>query len=202
GINEKEFARRLWGDMYFNSKTRKFTKKAPSNTAQRSFVEFILEPLYKIFAQIVGDVDTCIPQVCDELGIHLGKEEQKLNIKPLLRLVCSRFFGSFTGFVDMCIEHVPSPQDNGKTKIEHLYTGPSDSELAEEMFNCDPEANLKMGENVLILNVENCRYKIEVNRVSAGNWILIEGIDQPIVKTSTITDVSTNDEVFIIYFIS
>lgn len=29
----------------------------------------------------------------------------------------------------------------------------------------------------------------------AGNWILIEGIDQPIVKTSTITDVSNSDEV-------
>lgn len=29
----------------------------------------------------------------------------------------------------------------------------------------------------------------------AGNWILIESIDQPIVKTSTITDVSNSDEV-------
>jgi U5 small nuclear ribonucleoprotein component len=39
------------------------------------------------------------------------------------------------------------------------------------------------------------RYKVEINRVPAGNWILIEGIDQPIVKTSTITDVSNSDEV-------
>ena len=39
------------------------------------------------------------------------------------------------------------------------------------------------------------RYKVEVNRVPAGNWILIEGIDQPIVKTSTITDISGNEEV-------
>ena len=39
------------------------------------------------------------------------------------------------------------------------------------------------------------RYKIEVNRVPAGNWILIEGIDQPIVKTATITDTTANEEV-------
>lgn len=39
------------------------------------------------------------------------------------------------------------------------------------------------------------RYKVEINRVPAGNWILIEGIDQPIVKTATITDVSGNEEV-------
>lgn len=41
------------------------------------------------------------------------------------------------------------------------------------------------------------RYKVEVNRVPAGTWVLIEGIDHPIVKTSTITDISSNEEVHI-----
>ena len=48
---------------------RTFSRKALSLDAQRSFVEFILEPLYKIFAQTVGDVDTTLPQVLEELGI-------------------------------------------------------------------------------------------------------------------------------------
>ena len=39
------------------------------------------------------------------------------------------------------------------------------------------------------------RYTVEVNRVPAGNWIMIEGIDQPIVKTSTLTEPSGNEEV-------
>lgn len=60
-LNINEFAKRLWGDVYFNPKNRKFTKKSPHNTAQRSFIEFILEPLYKIFAQVVGDVDSTLP---------------------------------------------------------------------------------------------------------------------------------------------
>ena len=34
--------------------SRKFTKKAPTSSSQRSFVEFILEPLYKILAQVRG----------------------------------------------------------------------------------------------------------------------------------------------------
>ena len=34
-----------------------------------------------------------------------------------------------------------------------------------------------------------------MNRVPAGNWVLIEGIDQPIVKTATLTEASGNDEV-------
>ncbi|KAJ8377262.1 hypothetical protein AAFF_G00264900 [Aldrovandia affinis] len=38
------------------------------------------------------------------------------------------------------------------------------------------------------------RYQIEVNRVPAGNWVLIEGCDQPIVKTATITEPRGNEE--------
>lgn len=244
GINDKEFARRLWGDIYFNSKTRKFTKKPPSSSSQRSFVEFVLEPMYKIFAQVVGDVDECLPRLCDELGISLTKEERKLNIRPLLRLVCNRFFGDFTGFVDMCVNFIKSPVDNAQTKIEQIYTGGSDSDLVEHMCQCDPDGPLMihttklyptqdatsfhvlgrimsgtllanqevriLGENYSLQDEEDsrfgqvgrlwiseARYKVEVNRVPAGNWILIEGIDQPIVKTSTITDVSNSDEVYI-----
>ncbi len=51
-LDPREFARRLWGDIYFNAKTRRFTKKSPHGSAQRSFIEFVLEPLYKIFAQV------------------------------------------------------------------------------------------------------------------------------------------------------
>jgi U5 small nuclear ribonucleoprotein component len=43
-----QFALKLWGDSYFNGKTRKFTKKPNSATQQRTFVEFVLEPLYKV----------------------------------------------------------------------------------------------------------------------------------------------------------
>ncbi|KAK2508357.1 hypothetical protein MC885_011364 [Smutsia gigantea] len=138
-INYQEFAKRLWGDIYFNPKTRKFTKKAPTSSSQRSFVEFILEPLYKILAQVVGDVDTSLPRTLDELGIHLTKEELKLNIRPLLRLVCKKFFGEFTGFVDMCVQHIPSPKVGAKPKIEHTYTGGVDSDLGEAMSDCDPD---------------------------------------------------------------
>ena len=68
GVNYKEFAKRLWGDVYFNEKTRRFTKKAPLTTSPRSFVEFVLEPMYKLFAQVVGDVDTSLPKVLEDLG--------------------------------------------------------------------------------------------------------------------------------------
>ncbi|XP_032831531.1 116 kDa U5 small nuclear ribonucleoprotein component [Petromyzon marinus] len=240
-VSYQEFARRLWGDVYFNPKTRRFTKKQPDTNAQRSFVEFVLEPVYKIFSQVVGDVDVLLPRTLEELGVHLTKEELKMNIRPLLRLVCKRFFGDMTGLVDMCVEHVPSPQAGARTKIEHTYTGPLDTELADAMLDCDPDGPLMchttkmystedgvhfhafgrvlggtlhagqdarvLGENYTLEDEEDsricavgrlwisvARYRIEVSRVPAGNWVLIEGVDQPIVKTATITEPTGTDE--------
>ena len=67
-VNYQEFAKRLWGDVYFNEKTRRFAKKPPLTTSPKSFVEFVLEPMYKLFSQVVGDVDTSLPTVLGELG--------------------------------------------------------------------------------------------------------------------------------------
>ncbi|KAI5750537.1 hypothetical protein M8J76_016485 [Diaphorina citri] len=243
-LNTQEFARRLWGDMYFNSKTRKFSKKAAHASAQRSFVEFVLEPVYKLVAQVVGDVDSSLPAVLDQLGIHMNKEESKINIRPLLRLVCERFLQDFSGLVEMCVKHIPSPAENAETKVSYMYTGPGDSDVARDMKACNPEGRLMvhsskmypteectffqvlarvmsgtlhagqevrvLGENYSLMDEEDsriltvgrlwiyeARYKVEVNRVPAGNWVLIEGIDQPIVKTSTITDLITNEDMYI-----
>ena len=46
---------------------------------------------------MVGDVDSTLPKVLDELGINLTKKEQALNIRPLMKIIFKRFFGSFTG---------------------------------------------------------------------------------------------------------
>ncbi|PNF43618.1 116 kDa U5 small nuclear ribonucleoprotein component [Cryptotermes secundus] len=144
----------------------------------------------------------------------------------------------------MCVQHIPSPVDNARPKVQHIYTGPLDTVLAEAMCNCDPDGHLMvystkmyptedctffqvlarvmsgtlhagqevkvLGENYTLADEEDsriltvgrlwiyeARYKVEVSRVPAGNWVLIEGIDQPIVKTSTITDLTISDDLYI-----
>ena len=117
-----------------------------------------------VVVQVVGDLDSSLPQLLDELGIRLTSEEQRLNTRPLLRLVCSRYLGTFSGmcifyssiplrkqnnlshilpfssqgFVEMCVKHIPSPAVAARTKVEHIYTGPLESSLGEDMVNCDP----------------------------------------------------------------
>lgn len=47
------------------------------------------------FVKVVGDVDTCLPSMMAELNIKLTKEEQRMNVRPLIALICRRFFGDF-----------------------------------------------------------------------------------------------------------
>ena len=56
-MDPREFARRLWGDVYFHPDTRKFSKKPPTQappqgSIERTFVQYILTPLYKIYSQV------------------------------------------------------------------------------------------------------------------------------------------------------
>lgn len=98
--------------------------------------------MYKLFAQVVGDVDASLLDTLAELNIRVTKEEMKCNIRPLLRLICNRFLGDFSGFVDMCVEHIKSPMDNAKNKIDHIYTGPKEGILYDNMATCNQYGNL------------------------------------------------------------
>jgi len=41
----------------------------------------------------------------------------------------------------MCVNHIPSPAENAKNKIDTIYTGPQDTELAKDMLDCNPDVS-------------------------------------------------------------
>ncbi|KAG0012060.1 U5 small nuclear ribonucleoprotein component, partial [Podila clonocystis] len=142
GIDVDGFAKRLWGDVYFNGETRKFGRNAADSRTKRSFVHFILEPLFKVYGQVVAEDTATLKATLAGLGIFLKPKQYSLDVKPVLRLVMDQFFGPPTGFVDMVSQHIKSPTDNAVQKVEHIYTGPMDTVTAEAMKACDPEGPL------------------------------------------------------------
>jgi hypothetical protein len=51
-MDASRFAERLWGDVYFDKATRKFTRKSQDPSSLRTFVMFVLEPIYKLYAAV------------------------------------------------------------------------------------------------------------------------------------------------------
>ncbi|CAA6670724.1 unnamed protein product [Spirodela intermedia] len=137
-----KFASRLWGDVYYHPDTRTFKRKPPESGGERTFVQFILEPLYKIYSQVIGEHKKSVEATLSELGVTLSNAAYRLNVRPLLRLACSSVFGSATGFTDMLVRHIPSAKDAASKKVEHIYTGPQDSSVVESMKACDPSGPL------------------------------------------------------------
>ncbi|KAK9268731.1 hypothetical protein L1049_000492 [Liquidambar formosana] len=137
-----KFASRLWGDMYYHPDARVFRKKPPAAGGERSFVQFVLEPLYKIYSQVIGEHKKSVETTLAELGVTLSNAAYRLNVRPLLRLACSSVFGTATGFTDMLVQHIPSAKDAATRKVEHIYTGPRDSTIFKAMEDCDPSGPL------------------------------------------------------------
>ncbi|ORX70652.1 elongation factor Tu GTP binding domain-containing 2 [Linderina pennispora] len=144
-VRARDLAKRLWGDVYYHPQRRTFMRKqnaAHGKEAKRSFLHFILEPLYKVFAQVVGEDEPALRPVVESLGIKLRKEDYALDVHDLLRRVMTQFFGPPTGLVDMCETHIPSPAANAERKTMSLYTGQMDTETAQAMRQCDANGPL------------------------------------------------------------
>ncbi|KAJ2551983.1 hypothetical protein EV175_003485, partial [Coemansia sp. RSA 1933] len=139
-----DLAKRLWGDIYYHPGRRTFLRKGAKDAkeAKRSFVHFVLEPLYKIYAHVAGEDEPTLRPVLESLGIQLRKTDYALDVRSLLRKTLCQFFGPPTGLVGMCAKHVRSPLDSAARKTERLYMGSMDSATAQAMRACSADGPL------------------------------------------------------------
>nr|POE70027.1 pre-mrna-splicing factor cwf10 [Quercus suber] len=136
------FSRRLWGDIFYNPQSRKFTRRAVEERAKRSFVHFVLESVYKLYSHTISESPEDLKKTLGALGIRLKPFELRSNAKDLLKMVCEQFFGPASGLVDMLVQHIPSPKEAATRMLHQYYTGPLESKTAESMLGCDPDGPL------------------------------------------------------------
>lgn len=241
-MDTDEFARRLWGDVFFNPKKRSFTRKAVEENAKRSFVHFVLEPIYKLFTHTLSENPHDLKAFLAPLGIVLKPSQYKADAKVLLSLVCKQFFGPPSGpFVDLVVKKIPSPIEASARHLEQYYTGPLDSKVAESIRACDQDGPLvievtklfsssdsktfnalgrvfsgiaRPGAEVRVLGegyslddeedmamavvshvwIGETRYNIPTDGVPAGNWVVLGGVDNSIVKSATVVAKQFEDD--------
>jgi U5 small nuclear ribonucleoprotein component len=240
-LDSSEFAARLWGDIFYNPKSRKFTRKGVEENSKRSFVKFVLEPIYKLYSHTLSESPDDLKATLASVGVTLKPSQLKSDAKELLNLVCGQFFGPATGFVDMVVQHVPSPVEGAQRTLTRYYTGPMDTKVGASMLACNSDGPLvvhvtklfsstdagsfhsfgrilsgtaRPGQQVRVLGegytpedeedmvvatisdtwiAETC-YNISTNGVPAGNWVLLGGVDNSIVKTATLIPLKLEDD--------
>jgi U5 small nuclear ribonucleoprotein component len=122
-FDTEQFAKRLWGDLYFDDNRRTFSKKPPTGkgVTDRTFVQFILEPLYKILGYTVSEEKDTLDPFLATLGVYLKKDTYSLNTKSLLKIVCQTMFGKLDCLVETAVRYLNPP--NKSNKIEKFYRG-------------------------------------------------------------------------------
>eukprot|EP00178_Gracilaria_changii_P020229 TRINITY_DN587_c0_g1_i10.p1 TRINITY_DN587_c0_g1~~TRINITY_DN587_c0_g1_i10.p1 ORF type:complete len:1033 (-),score=153.33 TRINITY_DN587_c0_g1_i10:8050-11148(-) len=262
-LKASQLSIRLWGDVYFDPYTRRFSKKAAPGADVRTFVSFVLEPFYKLHTAVLShDIEdlteylqrnklmvskkTDIPASRNPVLFGNGIRRNALDgdLKAQLKHVNKNAFGmgSMTGFVEMLVRHVKSPEDAAQRKLEAMYgSGTMDSGENRQSWllstsMCSTEATsplsafvgklipdekglhfdclvrilnskVRKGETVRILGnsydkdtndedqslgkvsdvfVPCGRFKINVDEASAGQIVLIRGIDSTVFKSATL----------------
>ena len=113
----------------------------------RTFIHFILEPLYKLHTLVLGESTSDLAHALAQLGVRLKPSQLAQDSRPLLRDVLSCFFGvsgsggandaiqrrqspssafagaTAAGFADLVTRCLPSPADHARDKVDRCWTG-------------------------------------------------------------------------------
>lgn len=119
---DQAYLERLWGDFYYNPHNNSFTRSSNDGNFQRTFVAFILNPLYKLFTYtITADLsDKRLPSLLwSNFRVNLDKSVYKKDPQILLRYILRAIFPNASGFVELVAKCIPSPESFFKKRYEN-----------------------------------------------------------------------------------
>ncbi|KAD5318036.1 hypothetical protein E3N88_17982 [Mikania micrantha] len=180
GVDESKMMERLWGENYFDPKTKKWTTKSTgSATCKRGFVQFCYEPIKQIINTCMNDKKDQLWPMLTKLGVTMKSEEKELMGKALMKRVMQNWLPASTALLEMMIFHLPSPHTAQKYRVENLYEGPLDDQYANAIRNCDPDGPLMLYVSKMIPASDKGRFfafgRVFAGRVSTGLKVRIMG---------------------------
>jgi len=151
GVDTDKMMKKLWGESFFNAKTKKWSKTKDENN-KRSFCMYVLDPIYMVFDAIMNFKKEQTEKLLTKLTTTSGKmvkdvlknEEKEMEGKPLMKAVMRNWLPAGEAMFQMICIHLPSPVTAQKYRAELLYEGPHDDLACMGIKNCDSEAPLMM----------------------------------------------------------
>ncbi|CAM0135531.1 translation elongation factor 2 [Umbelopsis sp. WA50703] len=182
GVDKQKMMVKLWGENYFNPKTKKWTNKssdADGKPLERAFNMFVLDPIYRIFDAVMNFKKDEAATLMDKLEIKLTAEERDLEGKQLLKVVMRKFLPAGDALLEMICIHLPSPITAQRYRVENLYEGPMDDECAIGIRDCNPKAPLMLYISKMVPTSDKGRFyafgRVFSGTVKAGLKVRIQG---------------------------
>jgi elongation factor 2 len=178
GIQVDKLMKNLWGDRFFNLKTKKWANSQDADS-KRGFCQFVLDPIFKVFDAIMQVKKTEVAKLIERLNIKLPVEERELEGKALMKVFMRRWLPAGDTMLQMICIHLPSPVTAQKYRMEMLYEGPHDDEAAIAIKKCDAEGPLMMYVSKMVPTSDKGRFyafgRVFSGKVATGMKARIQG---------------------------
>ena len=178
GVQVDKLMKNLWGDRFFNLKTKKWSSVEDSEN-KRGFSQFVLDPIYKVFDAIMNIKKDETTKLLERLNIKLSSDEKDLEGKPLMKVVMRKWLPAGDTMLQMICMHLPSPVTAQKYRMEMLYEGPHDDDAAVAIKNCDPNGPLMMYISKMVPTSDKGRFyafgRVFSGKVATGMKARIQG---------------------------
>ena len=178
-MEKSKLIKRLWGDNYWNPKSKKWSDEPEDESVKRAFCANILEPLIKLANTVATGKKEVYQPLLQKLKIELKGEELELQGKYLMRKVMQKWITASEALLEMIILHLPSPRVSQKYRTLYLYQGPMDDECAKAMIGCDPEGPVMMFVSKMVPTSDSGRFyafgRVFSGKVRQGEKVRILG---------------------------
>ena len=148
GCSEEFLMKRLWGDYYFDKKSKVIVKGAQVNAKMPLFVQLILDNIWDLYDIVITRKDKeKVATMVDKLKIKLTTRDLRhTDPKSQLQAICTQWLPLAKACLNMIVDKVPSPDNLNDDKIERLMSGNADflslpaetQELKKAFLACDP----------------------------------------------------------------
>ena len=178
-MEKSKLIKRLWGDNYWNPKSKKWSDQPEDEDVKRAFCANILEPLIKLANTVATGKKEVYQPLLQKLKIELKGDELELQGKYLMRKVMQKWITASEALLEMIILHLPSPRVSQKYRTVYLYQGPMDDECAKAMMSCDPEGPVMMFVSKMVPTSDSGRFyafgRVFSGKVRQGEKVRILG---------------------------
>lgn len=182
GVDKMKMMKRLWGDNFFNPKTKKWTHSATDadgKPLERAFNLFVLDPIFRIFSAVQNSRLEELWTLLEKLEINMKADEKELRDKALLKCVMRKFLPAADALLEMICVHLPSPSTAQKYRVDTLYEGPKDDAAYLGIKNCDPKAELMLYVSKMVPTSDKGRFyamgRVFAGTVRSGQKVRIQG---------------------------